>query len=355
MTTPLPASARLAWWGTAWLRGNVVADLAVDAIIGDDATHRVVGLDGAAEPEGLATALGGLRAAGVDHLGLAWPAEGDPAGLGGPLELNAAALDAGEAVIAGPHGLVPVREGAVVFWHAYAARPRQLSDVGDADRGLRQAMLRTADALAALDVARWRPEVADELMNLRRADRLDAPPGTPAALRRARRPRPPGRRHRDLALDDDGGAVSLGEAERRGQALRGLATTARHALVAACSPEVWPPSRGGGRSRPKPAASAGFVTVASATSSTSECRRPDGQQVAAVVGEQEPPAARELVGTLGDRAAGRLDGGRAGLEVVGVEDHQRAARARWPTDAEAADLAVAGRGRGSRRTPARSR
>ena len=31
------------------------------------------------------------------------------------------------------------------------------------------------------------------------------------------------------------------EAEGRRTALRDLATAARHALVAACSPEVWPP------------------------------------------------------------------------------------------------------------------
>ncbi len=80
------------------MRGAVVADLAVDAIIGDDATHRVIGATTDGEPEGLATALGRLRAEGVSHLGLAWPVEGDPAGLGGPKELNAAAFEAGEAV-----------------------------------------------------------------------------------------------------------------------------------------------------------------------------------------------------------------------------------------------------------------
>ena len=45
----------------------------------------------------------------------------------------------------------------------------------------------------------------------------------------------------DLALDDDGAAITHAEAEGRRTALRDLATAARHALVAACSPEVWPP------------------------------------------------------------------------------------------------------------------
>jgi hypothetical protein len=242
VATTLPVSARLAWWGTAWLRGAVVTDLAVDAIIGEDATHRVVGLQDSVAPEGLATAIGALRTAGVQHLGLAWPAEGDPAGLGGPPELNAAALEAGEAVVGGGHGLVPVREGAVVFWHAYAARPRPLSDVGEADRALRAALIGAADQLAALDVARWRPDVADELSNLRRVPQLDAPPGIPPRCVELAGRALQAAGIVDLALADDGAAVSAAEVDRRREALRGLARTARHALVAACFPEVWPPS-----------------------------------------------------------------------------------------------------------------
>ena len=242
MTTPLPASARLAWWGTSWLRGAVVADLAVDAVIGPDATHRVVGLPGTSAPEGLATALGSLRAAGVEQLGLAWPTLGDPAGLGGPRTLNDAALEAGEAVVAGRLALVPRREGAVVFWHVHDAHPRQLADVGEADRRLRRALVDSANALAALDVARWRPEVADELTDLRRVPQLPVPPGTPArCVELAARALQADAIVR-LALADDGGAVTAAEVDERRTALRDLATAARHALVAACSPEVWPPS-----------------------------------------------------------------------------------------------------------------
>jgi hypothetical protein len=46
----------------------------------------------------------------------------------------------------------------------------------------------------------------------------------------------------DLALEDDGGAVTAHEMESRRAALVPLGRAGRRALVAACSPEVWPPS-----------------------------------------------------------------------------------------------------------------
>ena len=68
----------------------------------------------------LVTGLGRLRAAGADGLGVALPVEGDPLGLGGPPAFNAAALEAGEAVVARGQpalGLVPRRgRGRVRPW-----------------------------------------------------------------------------------------------------------------------------------------------------------------------------------------------------------------------------------------------
>ena len=137
----LPAAVRLAWWGTAWLRGHVVADHLIDAVVDQDATHLVAFPDSAPEPldHRSRPAPGG----GADALGAALPAEGDPVGLGGPAAFNAAAFEAGEAVVAldaagfALHGLVPDRVGAAVTWSVMAAERRQLPDVGEADRALR--------------------------------------------------------------------------------------------------------------------------------------------------------------------------------------------------------------------------
>jgi len=235
----LPVSGVLAWWGTAWLRGHVVADLMVDAVLADDATHVVAGLPGTDGSVSLVRALGELRVAGVEDVGLALPEPGDPVGLGGPAAFTAAALTAGEAAVAGGFGLVPLRVGAAVEWTAYAAERRPLTDVGEADRTLRRTLTDAAGALADLEVARWRPEAADALMNLHHPPPLRPPPGTPARCVELAARSLQARAIVALALEDDGGAVSSAEAEMRRSALQPLAAAARRGLVAACSPEVW--------------------------------------------------------------------------------------------------------------------
>jgi hypothetical protein len=237
----LPLSALLAWWATAWLRGRVVVDLVLDAVLGDDATHVVAGLPGTDGSVSLSRALAELRLAGAVSFGLALAEAGDPVGLGGPAELTAAALETGEAVVAGRLAMVPRRVGAAVEWTAYAAAPRQLADVGEADRGLRLALQDAARTLADLQVARWRPEAADALLNLHRPPRLAPPPGTPDRCVDLAARALQASAIVDLALEDDGGAVSATEASARRTALAPLGAAARRGLVAACSPEVWPP------------------------------------------------------------------------------------------------------------------
>jgi len=122
-----------------------------------------------------------------------------------------------------------------------AAERRQLPDVGEADRGLRAALPEAADALAALDVARWRPEVADQLLNLRHRAPTPAPPGVPPRCVELAGRALQALEIVALGLADDGGALTAAEAEARRAALLPLGRAARRALVAASSPEVWPP------------------------------------------------------------------------------------------------------------------
>lgn len=243
MSPTLPASARLAWWGTAWLRGHVVTDLLIDAVLDGDATHAVAGLAGSEGTDTLVAALGRLRSAGATGFGAAFPTDGDPVGLGGPRSFNTSALEVGEAVVVVGIGLglVPRRVGAALTWTAHAAERRQLPDVGDADRGLRTALLDCAAALSRLDVARWRPEVADRLLNLRHREAVAAPLGVPGRCAELAARGLQALEIVDLALADDGGAVTAHEIEARRLALVPLDRAGRRAMVAACSPEVWPP------------------------------------------------------------------------------------------------------------------
>ena len=240
MSLDLPVSARLAWWGSAWLRGRVVIDLVLDAVLGDDATHVVAGLPDVEGSVSLSRDLAEIRLAATTPFGVALPEPAARVGLGGPAELNAAALEAGEAVVAGGVGLVPRRVGAAVEWAAYPAAPRQLTDVGEADRMLRRALQETVAGLVDLDVARWRPEAADALMDLHHPPRLRPPPGTPDRCVDLAARSLQAQAIVELALEDDGGALSATEVTARRATLQPLGAAARRGLVAACSPEVWP-------------------------------------------------------------------------------------------------------------------
>jgi hypothetical protein len=237
-STPLPLSARFALWFSAWLAGSTSLDDTRDAIVGDDAAHDVVGVPGSPDGAPLIVALGLLRSHRATGAGIALPVPGDLLGLAGPSGFNLDVVDVGEGVVldGADLGLVPHRAGAGVVWTCHhAVSLRQVPDPSEADQQLRQAVLRATDVLADLDVARWRPEVADELMALRRhADFAFPTAMAPRAVRLAAL----STRCRTivgLALDDDGAAVSASQAEARRQALAPLDHAARRGLVAACS------------------------------------------------------------------------------------------------------------------------
>lgn len=238
MTSDLPPSAVLAWWATAWLRGHAATDLVLDAVGADGRLH--VGADGTS----LASMLGLLRVGGASGCGIALPVAGDPLGLGGPSDLNDLALEVGEALVCAEAGvaLVPEATAEVVTWHTRSASRRQLPDIGEADRELRSQTLRAADELAALDVARWRPEVADLLMDGARRRPAEGPPGVPVRCVALADRAVDALAVVGLALDDDGATLSADAASRRRDVLLPLERAARRALVAACSTEAWPPA-----------------------------------------------------------------------------------------------------------------
>lgn len=235
----LPRSARLVGWGNAALRGSASLDDAVDAVTGPaDPPHRVGGLPGEAAPVGLTLALGRLRTLGVTGLRLVLPRPGDSAGLPGPTAFNEVAVEGGEAALTvGERSLGLVPSGRAT-WQAYDVAPTTAAvpSLAEADRALKEALQQGTEALVRLDVARWQPEVADLLAELR-SPRLnsDLPPCYPP------------RAHRVLAMaqtvwaiastaeETTGAAVSAGELQLRDNALRTLSAAARRAVEAACN------------------------------------------------------------------------------------------------------------------------
>lgn len=244
----VPRSARFVSWGNAALGGRVSPDTAADRIRAEDGPHRLLGLPGEEGAVSLPLALARLRSGGSSGLRLVLPVAGDPAGLPGPTGFNLDALERGEAVLAAGHGAVPglglvpelssVDGEAQVLWRVHEVRcgaPVGQPTLAEADRMLREALLECTRELTELDVARWRPELADALKDLREDRQLqDAlAPGYPAravsVLSLARKVAGIAA----LAGGDAGAAVSAGQIDRRSALLQHLAQAGRRAQVAA--------------------------------------------------------------------------------------------------------------------------
>ena len=247
----LPRSVLLAFWVQHVGAGSEPLRRAIAAVQGDDEPHDVRGPVDVTPVGGQLPDLLAEWASGPRESAALLPAPGDVMGL--PAAINATALAAGECVLVttplGSFAAVPdVQEfgsiyeiGHLVSWtvsRVPAWRGALLGTVGslaDSERDLRAALVSATEALAALDVARWRPEAAASIAALR----SDVDPGwsLPPGL--------DGRRIRvlvmaarlraivALATDDDGGAINLWQADQRSTALREVDRAARRALCAA--------------------------------------------------------------------------------------------------------------------------
>ena len=261
-----PRSALLVAWGTAWLAGEVGLPELVERVGVHDDAHRVEGLDPRGTALELDRAVARLRAGGATRLRVVLPAPGDLVGLPGPGPFTHAAVQAAEAVLAvradgTGTGLVPTvtahgsaYDGTVttVTWTAYevgATGPEPGPFLHDAEHDLRRGVVEVATVLRDLDVARWRPEVADALQDLRRQarrglDEDELPGGYPLRARELLvRARQLGAVVQ-LALEDTGGAVDTREAVERERALRSLGQLVRRARVAAYNAYGTPVSYG---------------------------------------------------------------------------------------------------------------
>lgn len=248
-----PRSALLAAWGNAWLAGDVGLPELVEWVCAGDDDHSVAGRWADNLP--LEQALGRLRAAAVVRFRLVLPAPGHVLGLPAPGPFTSAALAACEGVLAlradgTGTGLVPTvtvhgsaYDGTVttVLWSVYdvsVPEPDPGPFLPDAEHDLRRGLAECVELLRDLDVARWRPEVAGALQDLRSQARRGIADGElPGSYSlRARQLLVQARQLAavlDLATVDAGGAVDTRETAAREQALRGLEHLVRRARVAA--------------------------------------------------------------------------------------------------------------------------
>ena len=172
-----------------------------------------------------------------------WGCPGRPA-------FNQAAVQAGQATIAdipgGTLGLVPAedRRGSSYAGTRSAVHPANpgwpdVPNLKEADHLLTSNIRDATDMLLQLEVAKWRPEVAETLDAVRNAQRgTSAGVLAPGYSARADRVAAIAERITAIlneALTDEGGARTLDEMNRRRAALRDLDRAARRAMVAAAN------------------------------------------------------------------------------------------------------------------------
>ncbi|WP_211207380.1 hypothetical protein [Stackebrandtia nassauensis] len=251
VTVPVLLSARLVPWLRAWRAGMTSLDDVVEAMTseGMSGVEQIVVTEAEIGP-GATLTEGFSRLSGVDtediRLVLAVP--GDARGLPTAGPFAAAALTAGEAVVAGRNGLVPERRAhtsgsgstwETVLWHHFELDavpvPADLVSPGEADASLTQALRAATKVLSDLDVAAWNPELGRALAGARTDSGRQLPPGFDTRSRRLyARAVMLERVLRVADSDAMGGAVTAHEAAARLEALRGLAASCRTAIGAAC-------------------------------------------------------------------------------------------------------------------------
>jgi hypothetical protein len=234
-------AGRFAVWATAWLTGRCSYDEALDALLGDTA-HRVTGLPDTADAVPLGWALTALRGLGERRFRLVLPVPGDVRGLPRVPGLTTLALNSGQAAVGEKLALVSEGLGPeAVAWTAFPLEgapplpPPVEGSLRSVSGALDLAVGDAARTLAALNLARWHPEVPALLAGLAQGSRA---PGLPAdheplalsVLGRAQRLA----RVLDLAMADaPGAAVNHAQAAARDDALRPLAQAVREATEAA--------------------------------------------------------------------------------------------------------------------------
>jgi hypothetical protein len=220
-----------------------LGDVWVRSVVGPDLAHHVVdpadllGLGGLHACT-LADALPRLVAIEPELWMLCLPVPGALGGLRGPKELNLAALEQGETVVAltAAVALVPYRVGPAVQWRVFAAElPTPPTSPYDAERELGETVLRAAATLQRLEIAGGaRPAEPEVRLPTAYPNRQRVAADRAVRLLVAC----------EAALADDGNALSSYEADVRARELRAVRDAARAALCSAITWRRVPDDRG---------------------------------------------------------------------------------------------------------------